>query len=324
MIGNKKVECTTRYKNLWSFTKILFYLREYVLAVDKGLMLFSILWISILVGFNYQFNIENQWIAKLDSWIEQWFALYMMYCCAFIIPYLFVILFRQHLITTSTTFWLLLLIAPALFALKVSTANPLENKIEGIWGNYFTAITTLPFKLLIVLIPLVVMYKILPKQQSFWGMTIKGLQWQPYFLMLAAMLPLIIFASTQADFLNTYPRLKHVAFIEFHTDNPLGYQLLYEISYGIDFVTIELFFRGFLVFAFVRYAGVAAILPMATFYCRIHFGKPILECISSFFGGLLLGIIAHKTQSIVGGLMVHLGIAWMMEVGGYLGNLWSK
>src|SRR5690606_26463297 len=106
-----------------------------------------------------------------------------------------------------------------------------------------------------------------------------------------------------------------------YTDYPLVFQLLYEISYGIDFVTIELFFRGFLIFGFVRYAGVAVLLPMATFYCSIHFGKPLFKYISSFFGGLLLGMIAHKTQSIAGGLAVHLGVAWMMEAGGYLGNL---
>ena len=99
------------------------------------------------------------------------------------------------------------------------------------------------------------------------------------------------------------------------------YKILYEISYGIDFLTIELFFRGFLVFAFVRYVGADAVLPMAVFYCSIHFGKPLFECISSFFGGMLLGIIAYRTQSILGGIMVHLGIAWMMEIGGYLGNL---
>lgn len=221
-------------------------------------------------------------------------------------------------------FWLLLFIAPALFALKVNIANPLENSMDGVWGGYLTIITTLPFKCLVVLVPLVILYKILPAQSSFWGMTLRDVRWRPYCLMLALMVPLIIFASTQADFLNAYPRLKQVAFIEPYTGNLLGYQLLYEISYGIDFITIELFFRGLLVFAFIRYAGPAALLPMATFYCSIHFGKPLFECISSFFGGLILGIIAHRTQSIVGGLAVHLGIAWMMEIGGYAGNLWIK
>ncbi|RYY66213.1 MAG: CPBP family intramembrane metalloprotease, partial [Chitinophagaceae bacterium] len=99
-----------------------------------------------------------------------------------------------------------------------------------------------------------------------------------------------------------------------------GGKLLYELSYGSDFVTIELFFRGFLVLAFVRYVGSAALLPMALFYCTIHFGKPLGECISSFFGGLLLGVVTLHTRSIWGGLLVHLGIAWLMELGGTIGH----
>lgn len=305
-------------------TIILTYLREYILVIDKWLLLFCSVWMGILIALNYQLGIEREIIAGLGSRFEQFIALFLVYCCAFIIPYVFAILLKRQLVIVTPMFWLLLVVAPAVFALKVSIANPLENIMEGMWGDYLTVITTLPFKLLVVLVPLIVLYKILTAQQSFWGMTVQGLRWRPYCLMLAVMVPLIVFASTQADFLSAYPRLKQIAFIAPYTDNLLGYQLLYEISYGIDFVTIELFFRGFLVFAFVRYAGPTAILPMATFYCSIHFGKPLFECISSFFGGLMLGIVAHRTQSIVGGLAVHLGIAWMMELGGYFGNLWMK
>lgn len=303
---------------------ILTYLREYAAAIDKWLLLFCMMWASILITLNYTLGIENAMIKSLDSRFDQLCALFLVYSSAFVIPYLFAIVFRKHLVTTTPIFWLLLFIAPILFALKVSIANPLENIVDGIWGSYLISVTTLPFKLLVVLIPLIALYKILPAQSSFLGITLKDMQWRPYLLMLALMAPLIIFASTQSDFLSAYPRLKQVAFIAPYTEHPLWYQLLYEISYGIDFVTIELFFRGFLVFAFVRYAGAAALLPMATFYCSIHFGKPLLECVSSFFGGLLLGIIASRTQSIMGGLVVHLGIAWMMEIGGYVGNLSVK
>ena len=73
----------------------------------------------------------------------------------------------------------------------------------------------------------------------------------------------------------------------------------------------------------MKWVGKDAILPMAVFYCTIHFGKPIGECISSFFGGLLLGIITFNTRSIIGGLIVHLGIAWLMELGGYIGNIYK-
>ncbi|ALQ51313.1 CAAX protease self-immunity [Nitrosomonas ureae] len=303
--------------------KIIFwYLQEYVKTVDKWLLFFCSVWISLLMVLNYQWDIERVMIVGMSSRYYQFIALFTVYCCAFVVPYLFAIQFRKHVITPAPAFWLLLLFAPALFALKVSIANPLENMLQGVWGDYLTVVTTLPFKFLVVLIPLAVLYQILPTQPSFWGATVKDIRWKPYCIMLMLMIPLVIFASMQPDFLNAYPRLKQIAFIVPHTDNLPVYQLLYEISYGIDFVTIELFFRGFLLFAFVRYAGAAAILPMATFYCSIHFGKPLLECISSFLGGWILGVIAYRTQSIVGGLAVHLGIAWMMEIGGYMGNLW--
>ncbi|RYZ55167.1 MAG: abortive infection protein, partial [Chitinophagaceae bacterium] len=60
--------------------------------------------------------------------------------------------------------------------------------------------------------------------------------------------------------------------------------------------------------------------PMAIFYCTIHFGKPLGECISSYFGGLILGVVAYRTQTIMGGFFVHVGIAWLMELIGYLGK----
>jgi hypothetical protein len=35
---------------------------------------------------------------------------------------------------------------------------------------------------------------------------------------------------------------------------------------------------------------------------------------------LLLGVIVYNTRSIWGGLLVHLGIAWLMEAAGYVAN----
>ena len=135
------------------------------------------------------------------------------------------------------------------------------------------------------------------------------------------MVPLIGWASFQPGFLQVYPKLRQVGFIEPLMQRTWLYKLLYELSYGTDFITVELFFRGFLVLAFARYAALNAIVPMAVFYCSIHFGKPLAECISSFFGGLLLGVIVYNTKSIAGGLIVHLGIAWLMEAGGQIGHL---
>ena len=59
---------------------------------------------------------------------------------------------------------------------------------------------------------------------------------------------------------------------------------------------------------------------MASFYMAIHFSKPLGETASSLFGGLILGVISYHSKSIYGGLFVHIGIAWCMELIGFLKN----
>jgi membrane protease YdiL (CAAX protease family) len=89
---------------------------------------------------------------------------------------------------------------------------------------------------------------------------------------------------------------------------------LFELSYAFGFFIVEIVFRGFFIFALVKYLGKDVILPMAVAYCVLHFGKPLGETISSFFGGYLLGVIALKTNNIYGGILVHIGIALLMEL----------
>ena len=156
------------------------------------------------------------------------------------------------------------------------------------------------------------------EKRSFFGLTTKKFQPKPYLIILALLIPVVAIASTQHDFLLAYPKVKNIFFVNNYTHLQWLWKLIFEISYSLDFVSIELFFRGFLVIGFIRFVGADAILPMAAFYCTIHFGKPLGECISSFFGGMVLGVIAYRTKSIFGGLIVHLGIAWAMEVFGYL------
>ncbi|MEO6313931.1 MAG: CPBP family intramembrane glutamic endopeptidase [Chitinophagaceae bacterium] len=306
---------------------ILSYLQDYFKNVDKWLLVFCAGFAAFLLTINYRFGIETKWLYNIHSRFGKFIGFYCLYSIAFIVPFLVLVFTRHKQAASFPHFWWLLLLAPAIFALKVSFSG-LTQWIAGTgkndWNRYYAIVVNLPSRLVLVIIPLLLFWWQQKTPASFWGITTKNFNWHPYALMLLIMVPLIGFASTQSDFLHTYPKLKQVAFINDISEHPFWYKLLYEISYGIDFLSIELFFRGFLVFAFVRYAGADAVLPMAVFYCSIHFGKPLFECISSFFGGMLLGIIAYRTQSILGGIMVHLGIAWMMEAGGYIGNLYKK
>lgn len=179
-------------------------------------------------------------------------------------------------------------------------------------------------QMFILSIPLFVLWIIFHRNEikGFYGFTAKSFKAKPYWIMLLVMVPLIAVASTQSDFLSTYPKWKKVSHIGLASEgiNLIKY-LFYEFCYGIDFVSIELFFRGFMILAFIRYAGPHCILPVASFYFAIHFGKPLGETISSFAGGTILGVMAYETRSIYGGIIVHMGIAWLMELGGTIGNL---
>ncbi len=132
------------------------------------------------------------------------------------------------------------------------------------------------------------------------------------------MVPLIIAASTQADFLTSYPRVQKFDTLDFASASHLKHFALYEFLYGLDFFSIEFFFRGFMILAFVGIVGPRAIIPMAYVYFVIHWNKPMGELISSFFGGSLLGIVTYYSRSIVGGIIVHVGIAMMMELGAFI------
>jgi membrane protease YdiL (CAAX protease family) len=297
--------------------KIAGFLANYLRQLDKRSFAVSVFFITAFIFINYHFGLSNN-ISKLP-FVEKFLSWYAVFLTVFSFGYVIHATFSKASYFTNKRFWLLLIIAPAVFAWKMAYHVQLNLSPDAIQNAYWNNVVYYPFKLIVVAAILFSIWKILDQDQSnFYGVTIKNFDVQPYLLMLLIMLPLVALASTQHDFLAMYPKLNSISFLK--AQNNGWYRLLYELSYGSDFFTIELFFRGFLILAFAKWAGKDAILPMALFYCTIHFGKPLGECISSFFGGLILGVVVYHTRSIFGGLIVHLGIAWMMELGGYLGN----
>jgi hypothetical protein len=163
-------------------------------------------------------------------------------------------------------------------------------------------------------LPLFILWKFTQEpKEHFYGLTLKGGTLKPYFAMIALMLPLLIWASFQSDFLAQYPTYRDYNATAFLQVPEWITVLIYEISYGSDFISVELFFRGFLVLGMISMIGKKGILPMAVLYCFVHFGKPFGEALSSFFGGYILGVVAYYTRNVFGGLIVHLGIAYLME-----------
>lgn len=151
-----------------------------------------------------------------------------------------------------------------------------------------------------------------------YGFSAKNFNPRPYLLLLLGFAPFIYYAATTAGFLQQYPIYQSNFAAAYFKINALVPLLLFELFYGIDFVFVEVFFRGFFIIFIGRYLGVQAVILAASLYCLFHLGKPIIETSSSFFGGMLLGIFSHYSRSIYGGILLHLGVAYMMELFAFL------
>lgn len=141
-----------------------------------------------------------------------------------------------------------------------------------------------------------------------------GLRWtgtlrdaRTYLSLYVLFVPVIWLASRQPGFQNTYPFYKPTGM--------LGLDFVYfELMYCLQFLAIELFFRGFMVLGLKPRLGSASVLVMLAPYCMIHYYKPFPEAMGAIGAGLVLGILAWRTGTILYGWCVHYAVALSMDL----------
>jgi len=77
----------------------------------------------------------------------------------------------------------------------------------------------------------------------------------------------------------------------------------------LDLFGWEFFFRGFILFAFVRKFGAEALWLQAVPFALAHIGKPEVETVSTIFGGFIFGWVAYRTRSFVYPFLIHWFVA---------------
>ena len=128
-----------------------------------------------------------------------------------------------------------------------------------------------------------------------------------YLAMFALFLPVLIIVSKTESFTHTYPFYKKA--------NRSWFDLLmWEGMYVLQFLSLEFFFRGFLLQGVRRQLGVNALFVMIIPYCMIHYGKPLPETIGAILAGILLGTMAMRARSIWGGVIIHVLVAVTMDM----------
>jgi membrane protease YdiL (CAAX protease family) len=160
-----------------------------------------------------------------------------------------------------------------------------------------------------VLIPFAVILFVFGEPLSNYGWRWRGtLKHVPmYAALYVLMLPLILWAASLSSFQQKYPFYKGAG----ADGTTLG---LYELFYGIQFLGVEFFFRGFLTFALFRRFGYNALLIMAIPYVMVHFNKPLPETFGALGAALILGAFALRAGSCIPGAFLHWAVGITMDL----------
>jgi membrane protease YdiL (CAAX protease family) len=170
-------------------------------------------------------------------------------------------------------------------------------------------------------VPALVVRLVFRQRLSDFGWTTRGIgrHLGLYALLFLPVALLVIAISFNDGFQETYPF--------YFEPESLGALLLWELAYGLQFLSLEFFFRGFMLHGLKHRYGHGALWVMLIPYVMIHFTKPPLEAAGAVIAGTVLGVLSLRTRSIMGGVAIHAAVAWMMDLmslgqRGVLGTLW--
>jgi hypothetical protein len=294
------------------------YLKDFLREdFHKGYYLSIAVLIATAITVNYTIDLEDGIIDRVRNFYLRSGSFFLLYFGL----YLLIILINQFFYKENSfwrykMFWMNLIIGFALFSFdaafqpsRLLADVPSELRIFS--GKMLSNLISI----FSIFLPFWLYYKFIDQSQpSLYGLTRKGFVARPYLYLFSIVIPLVIVGSFLPGFQQQYPMYISSNAHEYLNVPEWITVISYEMAYGWNFLTIELLFRGFLVIGMVKLLGRHAILPMAIVYASIHFGKPLGECISSIFGGYILGVIAYYSRNIWGGVVIHVGLAWLMEI----------
>ncbi len=295
------------------------------------LYLLVVLLLMVTITINYLLDFQDNYIRSQDSFWLKWLCMYVF----MLFPFLSVcgILYATGYCRKwlhSKDFWACILVGFAIlgFDRAFTGYSSWIDHFDRVDFYFYFRIFSKATSLLTLVVPLLIWYWYYerPKDplKTFYGLRFYQTQWGAYYQLLGIASLFIVLGSFLGDLSSYYPRYAVSGGDNYAGAHNLPFYvpvLMYESAYGSNFIGVELFFRGFLILAFTRTLGRYAVLAMVPTNAFLHFGKPLSETISSIFGGYILGVITYHTRNIYGGIIVHVGIAWLMEFMGYLQNL---
>ena len=308
--------------------KVLQYLKDYQREhFDWKLYVTILVFTAICIALNYRYDFEDSVIDSYGGQPIKWLWMFLFHGVPFFIVSLILFAFgKRKDWLKSRSYWIKFILGFGLLALDRSFYGFDEwlRFVPSIEYHFVIRCVHWASSLILVVIPMLILYPFLEKDETknYYGLSWKRFDARPYLIMLGIAAVFIGIGSFLGDIQDFYPRYQGSGANLYLKSNPGMSEsrlvAIYELCYGSNFISVELIFRGFLIFAFTRTLGGYAVLSMVVTYAFLHFGKPLGETISSIFGGYLLGIISYNSRNIWGGIFIHLGVAWLMELFGWM------
>jgi len=146
-----------------------------------------------------------------------------------------------------------------------------------------------------------------PISEFYWDLRPLGSHKWIYASLLLPATGLVYWVSFWPEFQAIYPFYQHAgrSWLDL---------IAWELLYGLQFFSLEFFFRAFMLETLRRPLSYGAIPIMVIPYCMVHFQKTAAESVGSIVAGLLLGYLAMRSRSLWGGVLVHWCVAIEMDL----------
>jgi hypothetical protein len=292
--------------------------REYFSLKAYGL---SLLFLAALITLNYSIELEDNIIDSHSGTPMHGLLFLLLHGGAWLAVFLIFQYAGKKKVVVGIKGWGKILLGFIILALDRSFyyhRDLLQAFSQPETYRYVAKVSHNLMPVVTVMLPLFLLRYIYDrdKGEGLYGLRFRHTKLKAYWVMLAIMVPLVYAASLTQEFIEYYPVYKRsggAIFAAYMGISELWARLMFEAAYLMNFLFVELLFRGFLVIGLSRLLGGNAVFAMAATYCVYHFGKPVGETISSVFGGYILGVIALYSRNIYGGVFIHGGIALLME-----------
>ncbi len=217
---------------------------------------------------------------------------------------------------------LVLLATPALLTVFYYYGRPvffrreLQPWAEATWGADWEFLELAAYgywamssMLLRVLVPMLLIVVVMRERLRDYGFRWSGtIRHAPiYTALMLVMVPILYWASLQGSFQDKYPFYDRAHLGGWHFWG-------YELFYFVQFFALEAFFRGFMLFGLAKRFGYYSVMIMCVPYCMIHFNKPLPETLGAIVAGAVLGVLALRSGSFYLGVILHFGVAILMDV----------